>query len=69
MADLNDKGRKENAAQPLGEQKGIESERAEWKTAERERHSAGPDGPNARDVTRQDGFLNREGDPAEGKRR
>jgi hypothetical protein len=69
MADLNPQGRKENAAQPLGEQKGIESERAEKKTAERERHSAGPDGPRATEVTRQDGFLNREGDPAEGRRR
>jgi hypothetical protein len=69
MAELNDEGRRENAAQPLGDQKGIESEKAEKKTAERERRSAGPDGPDATEVTRQDGFLNREGDPAEGRRR
>lgn len=53
MADLNSEGRKQNAAQPLGEQKGIESERAEKKTAERERRSAGPDGPRANETTRQ----------------
>jgi len=70
MADLNPQGRKENAAQPLGEQKGIESERAEEKTAERERRSAGPDGPHSRNMaSKQDGLLNRGGDPVEGRRR
>lgn len=69
MEELNDEGRRENAAQPLGDQKGIESEKAEERTAARERRSAGPDGPRATEATRQDGFLNREGDPAEGKPR
>jgi hypothetical protein len=53
MAELNPQGREENAAQPLGEQKGIESERAEKKTAERERRSAGPDGPRANETAPQ----------------
>ena len=52
MSELNPKGRKANAAQPLGDMKGIESEKAEKKTGERERRSAGPDGPRAADVTR-----------------
>ena len=56
MADLNQKGRKANAAQPLGERGGIQSKKASKKTAERERRSAGPDGPRATDVTgKQDG--------------
>jgi len=70
MGELNDEGRRENAAQPLGDQKGIESEKAEKKTAERERRSAGPEGPRATQTTaKQDGLLNRGGDPAEGQRR
>jgi len=51
MSELNPKGRKANAAQPLGDMKGIESERAENRTGERERRSAGPDGPRAAEVT------------------
>ena len=70
MADLNQEGRKANAAQNLGDREGIQSKDASKKTAERERRSAGPDGPNATDVTsKQDGLLNRGGDPSEGKRR
>ncbi|MGE5566826.1 MAG: hypothetical protein ACM3YN_11810 [Parcubacteria group bacterium] len=53
MSELNQQGRKDNAAQPLGDMKGIESEKAEKKTAERERRSAGPDGPRATEVTGQ----------------
>lgn len=68
MGELNQEGRRENAAQPLGDLKGIESEKAEEKTARRERRSGGPDSPRATDLSRQDGFLDREGDPAEGKR-
>ena len=59
MADLNQEGRKANAAQNLGDREGIQSKKASQKTAERERRSAGPDGPNATDVT----------DPSQGKRR
>ena len=70
MADLNQEGRKANAAQNLGDRKGIQSNRDSKKTAERERRSAGPDGPRATDVTsKQDGLLGRGGDPSEGKRR
>lgn len=63
MADLNTEGRKANAAQPLGEREGTVSKDASKKTAERERRSAGPDGPDAGDLTGP------AGDPAEGKRR
>lgn len=70
MADLNQDGRKQNAAQNLGDREGIVSKKDSKKTAERERRSAGPDGPRATDVTsKQDGLLNRGGDPAEGQRR
>ena len=70
MADLNQDGRKANAAQSLGDREGIQSKKASQKTAERERRSAGPDGPRATDVTsKQDGLLGRGGDPSEGKRR
>ena len=70
MADLNQEGRKANAAQNLGDREGIQSKKASQKTAERERRSAGPDGPDATDVTsKQDGLLNRGGDPSEGKPR
>lgn len=51
MAELNPKGRKANAAQPLGEQAGIQSKDASKKTAERARRAAGPDGPDARETT------------------
>lgn len=69
MGELNEKGRRENAAQPLGDMKGIESGKAEKKTAERERRSADPDGSRATQVSKQDGLLDRGGDPAEGRRR
>jgi len=70
MADLNQEGRKANAAQPLGEREGIQSKEASKKTGEKERRSAGPDGPDAREITsKQDGLLNRGGDPVEGQRR
>lgn len=46
----NSPGRKENAAEPLGERPGLVSKSAAKKTAERERNSAGPDGPDARVV-------------------
>ena len=70
IADLNQEGRKANAAQSLGDREGIQSSKDSKKTAERERGSAGPDGPKATDVTaKQDGLLGRGGDPSEGKRR
>lgn len=46
----NTKGRKDNAAQPLGERHGTESDAATKRTAAKERRSAGPDGPDARVV-------------------
>ena len=70
IADLNQEGRKANAAQSLGDREGIQSNKDSKKTAERERRSAGPDGPDATDVTsKQDGLLGGGGDPSEGKRR
>lgn len=46
----NSKGREANAAQPLGERQGIVSKSDTKKTGEKERRSAGPDGPDARAV-------------------
>ena len=43
----NTPGRAANAAQPLGEHKGIVSDEGARRTAEAERRSAGPDGPDA----------------------
>jgi hypothetical protein len=40
-------GRKRNAAQPLGERKGIVSNKGAARTGEAEKRSAGPDGPDA----------------------
>ena len=40
-------GRDANAAQPLGDRKGLVSEKGTQRTAEKERRSAGPDGPDA----------------------
>jgi hypothetical protein len=40
-------GRKQNAAQPLGEREGLVSKEATQRTAEAELKSAGPDGPDA----------------------
>lgn len=40
-------GREANAAQPLGERKGLVSNKDAEKTAKKERKSAGPDGPDA----------------------
>lgn len=40
-------GRKANAAQPLGERSGLVSDKERQETAEKERLSAGPDGPDA----------------------
>jgi hypothetical protein len=47
--DLNSKGRQANAAQPLGDRDGLVSDAERDRTAEREKRSAGPDGPDARD--------------------
>jgi hypothetical protein len=43
----NTSGREANSAQPLGERHGTESEKETKRTGERERQSAGPDGPDA----------------------
>ncbi len=40
-------GREANAAQPLGERKGLVSNKQTKATAEKEKRSAGPDGPDA----------------------
>lgn len=50
MAKPQTDGRKENAAQPLGERAGLVSEEDAERTAERSRRAAGPDGPDARKV-------------------
>lgn len=47
---MNSAGRERNAAEPLGEQPGNFSKAGAKKTAEHERKSAGPDGPDARVV-------------------
>lgn len=47
MSDDNTKGRKANAAQPLGERTGTESKAGTKKTGRAERRTAGPDGPSA----------------------
>jgi hypothetical protein len=52
MADENTKGRKSNAAQPLGERRGTASQSATKATGKAERASAGPDGPKAEAVSR-----------------
>lgn len=52
MAKENTEGRKANAAQPLGERKGLVSDKQTKKTGKAERHAAGPDGPSAEDVSR-----------------
>ena len=44
---LNTAGRKANAAQPLGDRKGLVAPEETKKTAKAERRSAGPDGPRA----------------------
>ena len=44
------KGRKANAAQPLGEREGLVSEAGTKRTGKAERRSAGPDGPDAGQV-------------------
>lgn len=51
MADTpNTEGRKDNAAQPLGDRPGLVSEKDTVKTGKAEQKSAGPDGPDAREV-------------------
>jgi hypothetical protein len=40
-------GREANAAQPLGDRKGLVSDKGTKRTAEKEQRSAGPDGPDA----------------------
>ena len=46
----NTKGREANAAQPLGERQGIVSKAQTEKTGRKERRTAGPDGPSAKEV-------------------
>ena len=43
-------GRKSNAAMPLGRREGGDTEQKLRATGEREKKSAGPDGPDARSV-------------------
>ncbi|MDB5460365.1 MAG: hypothetical protein JWO72_2106 [Caulobacteraceae bacterium] len=43
-------GRKQNAAQPLGERAGLLDKTQTARTAAKERKSAGPDGPDARET-------------------
>ncbi len=44
---LNASGRKANDAQPPGRLPGLKSGKDQARTAERSRHAAGPDGPDA----------------------
>lgn len=44
----NTPGREANAAQPLGDMRGEESDAGVERTGKKERRSAGPDGPDAR---------------------
>jgi hypothetical protein len=50
--DANTPGRTANAAQPLGERKGLVSDDETEQTGKREQRSAGPDGPDAAAVGR-----------------
>ena len=43
-------GRKQNAAEPLGERPGLVSNAATQRTGEKSRRAAGPDGPDAKAV-------------------
>ena len=43
----NTEGRKDRAAQPLGERRGVTSHEDTMKTGKRETKTAGPDGPDA----------------------
>jgi len=52
MTKQNTSGREANAAQPLGERKGLVSNDQTKATAKKERKSAGPDGPSAEEVGR-----------------
>ncbi|MDB5437928.1 MAG: hypothetical protein JWM33_355 [Caulobacteraceae bacterium] len=47
MSDNQTKGRRANAAEPLGERSGLVSRTATTKTGKREITTAGPDGPDA----------------------
>lgn len=44
---LQSEGRKDNAAQPLGKQPGLASDKEVIHNGEKSRHAAGPDGPDA----------------------
>ena len=46
----NSKGREANSAQPLGERQGTASKGATQRAGEKEKRSAGPDGPSAKAV-------------------
>lgn len=48
--DLNTRGREANDAQALGEREGLVPKHDSKKIAAHERRSAGPDGPDAREV-------------------
>jgi hypothetical protein len=52
MTKQNTEGRKSNAAQPLGERKGTASQSQTKATGKAERETAGPDGPDAKAVSR-----------------
>lgn len=52
MTRLNSPGRKENAAQPLGERRGLVSDADTRRTGKEERRTAGPDGPAAGEAVR-----------------
>lgn len=47
MPESNSKGRQDNDAEPLGSRPGLVSDAKAKKTGEKERRTAGPDGPSA----------------------
>lgn len=49
-AKQNTEGRKDNAAEPLGERPGLVSKKGVERTGEASRRAAGPDGPDAGEV-------------------
>jgi hypothetical protein len=50
MSKIQSDGRRENAAEPLGERKGVTSNHATKKVGKESTRKAGPDGPSAASV-------------------
>jgi hypothetical protein len=61
MSKIQSGGRDKNAAEPLGERKGVMSNKATEKAGDKSTRKAGPDGPSAASVG--DTFKSGEGKP------